>query len=174
MKRRLALVATALAVAGCAGPQPARYASQKPALDLRRYFDGRVDAWGVVTDRSGAVVRRFTVALVGRWQGDEGVLEEDFVFSDGEKQRRVWRIRQVAAGRYEGRADDVVGVAIGEQSGNALRWRYTLALPVDGHTWHIQFDDWMFLVDDKVLLNRATMSKFGIRVGEVTLSFRKP
>lgn len=83
MKRRLALAATALAVAGCAGPQPDRYAGEHPALDLRRDFDGRIDAWGVVTDRSGAVVRRFTVALVGRWQGDEGVLEEDFLFSDG-------------------------------------------------------------------------------------------
>lgn len=174
MKRRIALAAAALAVAGCAGPQPERYAGERPVLDLRRYFDGRVDAWGVVTDRSGAVVRRFTVALVGRWQGDEGVLEEDFVFSDGAKQRRVWRLRQVAPGRYEGRADDVVGVAIGQQSGNALRWQYTLALPVDGRTWDIQFDDWMFLIDDKVLLNRATMSKFGIRVGEITLSFRKP
>jgi hypothetical protein len=31
----------------------------------------------------------------------------------------------------------------------------------------------MYLVDDKVMLNKATMSKFGIRLGEVTLSFTK-
>ena len=31
----------------------------------------------------------------------------------------------------------------------------------------------MFLVDENVLINRATMSKFGIRVGDVTISFMK-
>jgi hypothetical protein len=160
-------------LAGCAGPEPARDAAERPALDLRRYFDGQVDAWGVFTDRSGAVVKRFTVALTCRWQGDEGVLDEDFRFSDGSRQRRVWRITRLPHGQYRGRADDVVGEAVGEQQGNALRWRYTLALPVDGRTWHVQFEDWMFLVDDRVLLNRATMRKFGIRLGEVTLSFSK-
>ncbi|NDH30917.1 MAG: DUF3833 family protein, partial [Betaproteobacteria bacterium] len=72
-----------------------------------------------------------------------------------------------------GRAEDVVGEAIGEASGNALRWRYTLALPVDGRVWHVQFDDWMFLINDQVMINRAKMSKFGIELGEVTLSFVK-
>jgi NOL1/NOP2/fmu family ribosome biogenesis protein len=66
-----------------------------------------------------------------------------------------------------------VGEATGRVSGNAFRWQYTMALPVDGRVWHVDFDDWMFLVDDKVLLNRAEMSKFGIRLGEVTLSFLK-
>jgi hypothetical protein len=66
-----------------------------------------------------------------------------------------------------------VGVATGVSSGNALNWRYTLALPVDGKVYEVQFDDWMYLVDDKVMLNKATMSKFGIRLGEVTLSFTK-
>lgn len=175
MRRRTCLALGAASVlAGCAAPEPSRYAAERPELDLRRYFDGRVDAWGLVTDRSGAVRRRFTVALLGRWQGDEGVLEEDFRFSDGEVQRRVWRITRTEPGRYVGRADDVVGTATGEQQGNALRWRYTLALPLDGRTWHVDFDDWMYLVDDQVLLNRAEMSKFGVRLGEVTLAFRKP
>jgi hypothetical protein len=171
--RRTLLLAGAGALAGCAAPEPARYAGEKPALDIRRYFDGLVDAWGVFTDRNGAVARRFTVALRGRWNGEQGVLEEDFVFSDGERQRRVWYLTHLGDGRYTGRADDVVGTATGEQRGNALRWNYTLALPVGGRTWHVDFDDWMFLVDERVLLNRATMSKFGIRLGEVTLAFTK-
>jgi hypothetical protein len=67
----------------------------------------------------------------------------------------------------------VVGEAIGESAGSALNWRYVMALPVDGRVWHVDFDDWMFLVDERVLLNRATMSKFGIRLGEVTLSLTR-
>ena len=46
-------------------------------------------------------------------------------------------------------------------------------LPVDGKTYHVNFDDWMFLQDERVMLNRATMSKFGIRLGDITLSFYK-
>ncbi len=174
MKRRLLLAAAPATLAlmtGCASPDIADYQGEKPALDLRAYFDGTVDAWGVFTDRSGKVVKRFTVVMQCSWQGDEGVLDEAFTYSDGTTQRRVWRVRKLPDGRYTGRADDVVGEAQGQARGNALRWRYTLALPVDGKVWHVDFDDWMYLMSEKVLLNRATMSKFGITLGEVTLSF---
>lgn len=173
MNRRLWLLGASAALAGCAGPDVARYAAEKPALDLREYFNGRIDGWGLFTGRNGEVVRRFKVVIDARWQGDEGVLDEDFTYSDGTKQRRIWRLTRGADGRYTGRADDVVGVAEGQVRGNALQFRYTLALPVDGRTWHVEMDDWMYLVDEEVLLNRTEMSKFGIRLGEVTLSFRR-
>ena len=160
-------------VSGCAGPQVVDYATQTPALDLRTYFNGMVDAWGVFTDRSGRVVKRFKVVMDCQWQGDEGVLDEAFTYSDGTQQRRIWKLKALPQGRYEGRADDVVGMAAGEVRGNAFRWQYTLALPVDGTVWHVQFDDWMYLMDDKVMLNRAAMSKWGVGLGEVTLSFYK-
>ena len=67
----------------------------------------------------------------------------------------------------------MVGVAEGRSTGNALNWHYTLNLPVDGKVYEVQFDDWMVLMDERVMLNKAVMSKFGIRLGEVTLSFTK-
>jgi hypothetical protein len=163
-----------LGLAGCAAPDVTRYATERPALDLRRYFDGPVTAHGMFSDRSGEVKRRFTVAMQCRWQGDDGVLDEQFVYSDGEQQRRVWRLRHLGQGAYTGSADDVVGEARGQTAGNAFRWAYTLRLPVDGRTWEVEFDDWMFLVDERVMLNRATMSKFGLRLGEVQLVFSTP
>jgi Protein of unknown function (DUF3833) len=170
----LTLVASVSALAGCAGgPTPADYANEKPALSLRSYFNGPLKAHGIFTDRSGKVVRRFTVNMTGTWTGNQGVLDEDFTYSDGKKERRVWRLTELGNGRYEGRADDVVGVAQGVAAGNALNWRYTLALPVDGKVYEVQFDDWMYLMDDRVMLNKAVMSKFGFRLGEVTLSFYK-
>ncbi|WP_295952679.1 DUF3833 domain-containing protein [Rhodoferax sp.] len=173
MKRRLLLLATSAALAGCAGPQVADYAGQTPKLDLRTYFNGTLDAYGVFTDRSGKVVKRFTVLMVCSWTGDDGVLDESFTYSDGTLQKRVWRLHREADGRYTGRADDVVGTALGAESGNAFHWQYTLALPVDGSVYNVQFDDWMYLMTDKVMLNKATMSKLGIKLGEVTLSFTK-
>jgi hypothetical protein len=183
MKRRLLLsggtiAATAVmtgALTGCASQQIADYVSEKPALDLRQYFNGMLDAYGVFTDRSGAVIKRFTVVMNCSWQGNEGVLDEDFTYSDGTKQKRIWRLSRTtdAQGQvqYTGRADDVVGIATGQERGNAFHWTYTMALPVDGKVYNVDFDDWMYLMTDKVMLNKATMSKFGFRLGEVTLSF---
>ena len=96
-----------------------------------------------------------------------------FLYSDGTTQRRVWHLTRHDDGRYTGRADDVIGVAEGQTSGNAFRWQYTLLLPVNGREYQVQFDDWMFQIDDQVMLNRARMSKFGITLGEVLLSFSK-
>jgi hypothetical protein len=173
--RRVAAVMLAAVLAGCASaPTPADYAGQTPTLDLRRYFDGALSAHGVFTDRAGKVQRRFSVQMIGRWSGNQGVLEEDFRYADGKTERRVWRLTDHGGGHYSGRADDVVGVAVGVAAGNALNWRYTLALPLDGRVVEVQFDDWMFLMDERVMLNKAVMSKFGIRLGEVTLAFTRP
>ena len=176
-RRAAALAAAglcALALAGCAAPQLADYADTRPVFDFRRYFDGTVLAHGMVSDRSGKVVRRFVVTLHGSWAGDDGTLDEHFVYDDGERQRRVWRVKALPGGRYTGRADDVVGGAQGASAGAAFNWRYTLRLPVDGTVYEVQFDDWMHRVDERVVLNKAVLSKFGVRVGEVTLSFTRP
>jgi hypothetical protein len=178
MKRRLLLTAAAAAPAtlllgGCASQKIESYAQDKPVLDLRQYFNGTLDAYGIFTDRSGTVVKRFTVVMACSWNGDDGVLDEDFRYSDGSTQKRIWRLRRLGDGRYSGRADDVVGEAQGETKGNTFHWTYTLNLPVDGRVFEVQFDDWMYLMTDQVMLNKATMSKFGVRLGEVTLSFVK-
>jgi hypothetical protein len=171
MKR--ALLALLALAAGCASVEPQDYRDERPALDLFRYFDGTVDAWGQFQDRSGRVVKRFKVRIRGTVRDERLTLEEDFAYSDGTTQRRVWTIEKTGEGRYAGTAGDVVGRADGRSAGNALNWRYVLALEVDGRTWHVSFDDWMFLHEDGVLLNRAEMSKFGIRLGEVFIAFRR-
>lgn len=173
MRSFIAALCAAVLVAGCGGVAVDRYAGQKPVMDLRTYFNGTVNGWGMFQDRGGEVIKRFTVRIEARWEGDTGTLDEHFSWSDGTTSRRVWTIRDLGNGRYTGRADDVVGEATGEASGSALRWRYVLALPVDGSVYNVDFDDWMYMIDDKVMLNRSAMSKFGIYLGEVTLSFTR-
>ncbi|MES2535694.1 MAG: DUF3833 domain-containing protein [Pseudomonadota bacterium] len=164
----------ALLLAACASPvKPSHYANEKPVLDLKQYFNGTLDASGIFQDRSGTVIKRFSVVMKCNWVGDTGTLDEDFTYSDGTRQKRVWTLRKVAPDRYIGTAPDVVGEAVGITAGNTLRWKYGLALPVDGKIVNVNFDDWMYLMDDRVMLNRAAMSKFGFALGEVTLSFIK-
>ena len=169
----LTLLAGTAVLTGCANPQVTDYAQERPLLELDRYFTGRVLAHGVFQKRNGAVARRFTVVMDCHWEGNQGVLDEAFTYSDGSTERRIWRLTKHADGRYTGTADDVVGTANGQTRGNAFRWNYTLALPVDGKVYNVDLDDWMYLIDDRVMLNRATMSKFGVRLGEITLSFTK-
>ena len=167
------IVLVILLLAGCAGPKVEEYRDQKPLLDLATYFNGKLDAWGIVRNRSGKVVKRFKVEMNGTWRGNNGTLEEDFTYADGSKSRRVWSVSKIDASHYRGTADDVVGEAVGEAQGNALRWRYVLAVPLDGKTYNVNFEDWMYLMDDEVMLNQSGMSKFGVGLGEVTVSFRK-
>ena len=85
------------------------------------------------------------------WKGNEGVLDEAFTYSDGTTQRRIWRLTKHADGHYTGTADDVVGQP-GPDAGQCLSLGYTLALPVDGKVYHVDFDDWMYLIDERVML----------------------
>lgn len=173
MLKPVAILCTVLGLAGCAGVAPEAYRAQTPKLDLATYFDGQLTAWGYFADRSGEVKRRFKVRMVGEWRGNEGVLTEDFAWSDGTTSQRVWRIQRLDAHRYVGRANDVKGEASGVAYGNALQWKYTLLLPVDGKTYEVQFDDWMYLMEDGVMLNKSEMRKFGFKLGEVVIAFRK-
>jgi Protein of unknown function (DUF3833) len=181
----LAGLAAAVMSASCATSSPAPYAQETPALDLTQYLNGKLKAHGVFRDRSGKVVRRFVVDMDASWSGQpgqqEGILDETFTYLDqarkGQTDRRIWRLKQLnSAGsvtHYEGQADDVVGLAKGEASGNAFHWQYTLKLPVDGKVWEVHMNDWLYLVDDKVLLNHAVMTKWGLRLGDVQIAFTK-
>ncbi|WP_418318818.1 DUF3833 domain-containing protein [Piscinibacter sakaiensis] len=169
----IALLSALVLLSACAGPRLADHSGQTPVFDFKRYFSGRVLAHGLVSDRGGKVLRRFVVDIQANWAGNTGTLDERFVYDDGERQRRVWTVQIQPDGSLVGNAADVVGQAVGRSTGPAFNWRYTLALPVDGTVYEVQFDDWMYQVDEDVVLNRATMSKFGVRVGEVLLSFQR-
>ena len=162
-----------LGLTACASTGVEHYRAEKPELDLKTYLNGTLDAWGIFQGRSGEVQKRFHVVIDAKWNGDTGVLDEQFKWSDGTASRRVWTLTKQPDGSFRGKADDVVGEAIGEVAGNALRWRYVLALPVDGKVYNVDFDDWMFLMDDKVMMNRSYMRKWGFDLGEVTLTFVK-
>ena len=171
--KRLFVIVVGLLLAGCASVTPEDYRNEKPLFDLAQYFNGKVDAWGMFQDRSGKVVKRFHVEMECKWAGNVGTLDEDFTYSDGTKERRVWTITKLSANDYKGTAADVIGEARGLAYGNALRWRYVLNLKVGDKFVEVNFDDWMYQMDDRMMMNRATMSKFGIELGQVTLAFRK-
>lgn len=177
MLRRIFILCFPFLLAGCSAAPVEKYAHLTPRFDLMTFFSGHTKAWGQFQNRRGDLIRRFEVNIHGTVsdtsQGKKLVLDEHFLYDDGEKQYRQWVIAEIAPNRYEGKAGDVIGTAKGISAGPVLNWRYTLDLPYKGDSLHVQFDDWMFLQPDNTLINRAEVTKWGFKVGEVTLFFQK-
>lgn len=171
--KALATLGVLVVLNGCAGNSLDHYKGTTPQADLREYFNGPVKAWGIVQNFNGRVTRRFDVQMVGKWDGDVGTLTEDFTYYDGGKQQRVWTIKKQAAGSYEGTAPDIIDKAVGQTEGSAVRWNYVMDVPVDDTTYRLRFDDWMWVMNDGVLINRSYLKKFGITVAEITIVMQK-
>ena len=173
MKKVLSLFLTIFLI-GCANNmKPTDFKGQKPRLIIEDYLSGNVKAWGVLQNRSGKVIRQFSADLNGSWDGQQLILDEKFNWSDGEVQKRQWTIKKIDDHNYEGTAGDVVGIAKGFSYGPAFKFEYVLLVPVKKREIKITFDDWIFKQDEKVAINRATMTKFGFKVAELTVMFVK-
>ncbi len=153
--------------------KPKDFKDKKPRLIIENYLSGNVKAWGVLQNRSGKVTRQFSAVLNGIWDGKKLILDEKFNWDDGEIQTRQWKINKIDDNNYEGTAEDVVGTAKGYSYGPAFKFEYVLLVPVKGREMKITFDDWIFMQDEKIAINRAKMTKFGIKVAELTVVFVK-
>ena len=174
MKIIFALLVTIL-LTSCTGNEmkPIDFKDQKPRLIIEEYLSGNVKAWGVLQNRSGKVTRQFSADLNGKWDGKKLVLDEKFNWNDGEVQKRQWQITKIDDHNYEGTAGDVVGTAKGYSYGSAFKFKYDLMVPFKNKNIKISFDDWIFKQDEKVAINRATLTKFGFKVGELTVFFMR-
>lgn len=158
---------------GCHMNKIAHYQDKHPVLTMENFFSGSTKGYGMIQKNSGELRRRFTVEMTGEWQGKKGILDEAFIYDDGEQQHRQWQITQIDNHHFNATAKDVIGIASGEQYGAAIHMIYTLKIPYQGSTISMTMDDWLYRIDDNVVLNNATMKKFGIPLGRVTASFYK-
>jgi hypothetical protein len=174
MTMKIWALAAVLVLAGCTG-KPALEDEKLSTrnLNLEEFFEGRTVAYGQFQDIFGTVRRRFEVEINGTWDGKTLTLVEDFVYEDGSTEQRVWTLLKTGADTWRGTAPGVIGEAFGEERGDAFNWRYTIDLPVPDGTLRVTFDDWMWLLTEDRLLNRAYMKRFGVDIGEVIITFEK-
>ncbi|MGO2476766.1 MAG: DUF3833 domain-containing protein [Pseudoalteromonas sp.] len=166
-------VSLLLVLTSCTAPKVEHYEGSEPVFNFKQFFNGKLKAYGVVQDYKGELTRKLVVELSASWQGNTGTIEEDFTYDDGETQRRVWEITLNEDNTLTGTAGDVIGTAKGSSNGSVFQWGYTVELPYDGDTIEARFDDWMYLVTQSRLINRTSIVKFGVEVGEVTLVIEK-
>ena len=142
-------------------------------LNLEEFFAGHLVAYGQFQDVFGTVRRRFTVDINGTWNGKVLTLVEDFVYDDASSEQRVWSLTKTSEDSWTGSAPGVIGTAKGQERGDTFNWRYEIDLPTQDGTLRVTFDDWMWLLSDDRLLNRAYMKRFGVGIGEVFITFEK-
>jgi hypothetical protein len=155
--RYLCLISVCLVVSGCSEERIEQHRGVEPKFNIAEFFKGSLVAEGIVYGYSNNVI----------------TLKEDFIFTDGEKSQRTWLLTLKNQSEFTGTAHDVVGTAEGIQMGNAVNMKYTLRVPYGDSTIDLSMDDWMYLMDAKTVLNRTSMNKFGIKVGELFLVIKK-
>ena len=163
----------AMILTACSQVKVTDYRQYSPTLELERFFNGRLSAHGVVKNRSGKVIRMFNADIAASWEDGVGTLDENFIFDNGEKQRRIWTLTPAENGQYRATAGDVSGVGQLELAGNSLFLKYVLQVPYKGDVIDVTVDDRMYLVNDNTLINESKMVKFGFKVGEVLLVITK-
>lgn len=173
MTRLFALVLTLALLGACSSVTVQEYAERTPVFDVETFFDGALTAHGVVKDRGGKVIRSFSASIDASWQDGVGTLDEDFIFDDGEQQKRIWTLRRQPDGTYIGTAGDVTGEGILTQAGNSVFLDYVLQVPYRGSTIDVRVDDRMYLLTPNLLINESKLRKFGVRVGELLLVIQK-
>ncbi len=160
---------------GCSSTNMKDFENKTPKLDLFEFFKGETVAYGIFEDRFGKLRRQFRVKINGIIDKNILTLDEKFIYDDGEKATRVWKIEKINDNgnivKYQGSAEDVEGLATGSSVGNALNWTYDIYLNMKGSNLKVKFDDWIYKQDNNVAINRAYVSKFGIDIGSVTLVF---
>ncbi|BBN83900.1 hypothetical protein PA25_38850 [Pseudoalteromonas sp. A25] len=177
MQKYVLITSVAVLLSGCGSSiNPDNYKKMQPAFDPYTFFAGSVKAWGIVQNRSGELVQRFTVDIEGSVDSANTlVLDETFNYEVGEGvEHRVWKISaQSSPNSLQGQAGDILGVAQGQLFGNAMRWQYSMDLPVDETSYKVAFDDWMWSFNDDTIVNRSYIKKFGITMAEVTIFMQK-
>ena len=172
-KLYLILTGFSLLLAGCSDKSIEEYKDMKPKLNIVEYFQGRLEANGILFDFLGRPKRYFYAEMTGEQKGKTLVLDEHFIFDDGEKTHRIWEITLKNDHEFSGKAADVIGIAQGRQMGNAVNIKYVLRVPYNKSTLDLSMDDWMYLINDTTIINRTSMKKFGIKVGELILVIQK-
>ena len=144
-----------------------------PRFNMADYFEGRTRAWGLFETITGKVKKSFVADIDGRWNGDDFLLEEDFTFSDGEKETRTWRLKFSDDGSFRASCADTPTPGNGMIKDRRGDLAYSMAVNVGGRRVMLSFADLFYQIDENTVINRAKVKKFGIPVGQVLISFRK-
>ena len=168
----LLLLIAKMRLAGFQTQKPADFAGQGPSFDPRTHLNGPILCEGVIYGPLGRVSSRFVAQMEGVWEGNRGVLNEVFHYSNGDRQVRQWRLTYANDGTLKAEADDLVGTGKGFVAGPIVQMLYNIRLPAASGGHVLKVNDWMYLAENGTIMNRSQFTKFGITVAELVATMR--
>ncbi|MCI4677393.1 DUF3833 domain-containing protein [Rhodoblastus acidophilus] len=141
---------------------------------LKTFLSGHLTATGQFHNYLDGSTRGVRVNLHGAPYGAAFRLVEDSVYSDGEKQHRVWRFSKVGDGLYVGQRSDLIGHATVETHGNRIDIAYRARVPTkDGKIHDLDFKETFVFMQSGTADYRLKVSLGLIPVGQAHLAVRK-
>ncbi|MCY4153041.1 MAG: DUF3833 family protein [Aestuariivita sp.] len=158
-------------VASFAAQKSEHYDSGQPIFDIQTQLNGPILCEGVIFGPLGRVSGRFVGNFDINWDGTVGIMKEHFRYDDGSELSREWQLHVEDGGRVRATAADIIGTAIGQQSGPTLKMKYRIKLEAAG-TPVLSAIDWMYLLPNGTIINRSQFRKFGIKVAELVATMK--
>lgn len=158
---------------GFAAQNPADYAEGANQIDVRTHLNGPIECEGVIYGPLGRVTSRFVGDFVAEWDGNKGIMREEFRYDSGTVQNREWHLTLGNDGSIKAEAPDVVGTGTGSQLGSAVLLNYRIKLPDEAGGHVLDTVDWMYLAPNGTIVNRSQFRKFGFKVAELVATMRR-
>lgn len=168
------LFAAFLTLVTFVGIRPPAMASERANLVLlEEFFLGKTSGRGYFKSWVAGVHRPFSVKTRGTMRGDTLTLVEDFVYDDGERDRKTWKFTRTGYNTFEGTREDVVGKAKIKIYEDRITLKYLVDIPNNGKKTRVRFSDILSRQVDGTIRNVANVYKFGIKIGRVDLTFKR-
>lgn len=120
-------------------------------MNYRDFFNGKVEGFAIKKDQDGKIINSYKVQINGSWEGNRGVVKNNYIYFDGKKDNRTWLVTIDQDGTYEAIGHDIIKPIRGEQIGNSARASYSLKGDNKSKE-EILFTDTMHLIDSESMI----------------------
>ncbi|MES2961888.1 MAG: DUF3833 family protein [Pseudomonadota bacterium] len=144
-----------------------------PKIDIKKFFNGDVEGFAITQDSTGKIIGTVQVKIYGKWDENKGEIKQNFIYDGTIKDSRIWLITINADGTFDAIGHDIAAPAQGKQIGNAAQMLYTLNLMDQGVKQPVRFEDKMYLVDEKSMIEISSYNKANGISGKTITSLKK-
>ena len=142
-------------------------------LEFEKFFTGEVVAKGnLILFFPKKLVKNVYVVFKGIFKNNKLKLIEKYI--EGEKKiTRNWSFEKKSNSLFIGSEKNVKGKIVVHINKNNLKMRYYFKLLIWKFTVTVLINDYMFLINEKEIVNTTYVSKFGINLAKVVLLYKK-
>jgi len=144
-----------------------------PKIDIKKFFNGDIEGFAITQDSAGKINGTIQIKISGKWDENKGEIKQNFIYDGVNKDSRIWLVTLNADGTFDTIGHDFLAPAQGKQIGNAAQILYTLNLMDQVSKRPVRFEDRMYLVDEKSIIEISSYIKANGVSGKTITSLKK-